>query len=139
MIISEMEEANKNLKKAKNIAIEALQTAENANKAKTDFLSNMSHDIRTPMNAIIGIISLIRHNAGDKEKVIEYADKIAISSQHLLGIINDVLDMSNIEAGKIVFKYIDFYLLDFITKFNTIFHSQIAEKNQTLTVTKENI
>ena len=104
MIISEMEEANKNLKKAKNIAIEALQTAENANKAKTDFLSNMSHDIRTPMNAIIGIISLIRHNAGDKEKVIEYADKIAISSQHLLGIINDVLDMSKIEAGKTVFK-----------------------------------
>ena len=58
MAISEMEEANKNLKKAKNIAIEALQTAENANKAKTDFLSNMSHDIRTPMNAIIGIISV---------------------------------------------------------------------------------
>ena len=50
-----------------------------------------------------------------------------------------MLDMNNIEAGKIVFKYIDFYLLDFITKFNTIFHSQIAEKNQTLTVTKENI
>ena len=99
----------------------------------------MSHDTRTPMNAIIGITSLIRHDAGNKTKVIEYADKIDISSQHLLGIINDVLDMSNIEAGKIVFKYIDFYLLDFITKFNTMFHSQIAEKNQTLTVTKENI
>ena len=139
MIISEMEEANKNLKKAKNIAIEALQTAENANKAKTDFLSNMSHDIRTPMNAIIGIISLIRHNAGDKEKVIEYADKIAISSQHLLGIINDVLDMSKIEAGKTVFKYTDFSILDFITELNTIFHSQITERKQTLTVTKENI
>ena len=81
MIISEMEEANKNLKKAKNIAIEALQTAENANKAKTDFLSNMSHDnSHTHERAIIGIISLIRHNAGDKEKVIEYADKIAVSS-----------------------------------------------------------
>ena len=139
MAISEMEEANKNLKKAKNIAIEALQTAENANKAKTDFLSNMSHDIRTPMNAIIGIISLIRHNAGDKEKVIEYADKIDISSQHLLGIINDVLDMSKIEAGKTVFKYTDFSILDFITELNTIFHSQIDEKNQTLTIIKENI
>ena len=139
MIISEMEEANKNLKKAKNIAIEALQTAENANKAKTDFLSNMSHDIRTPMNAIIGIISLIRHNAGDKEKVIEYADKIAISSQHLLGIINDVLDMSKIEAGKTVFKYSDFPILDFMEELNTIFHSQIDEKNQTLTFMKENI
>ena len=139
MAISEMEEANKNLKKAKNIATEALQTAENANKAKTDFLSNMSHDIRTPMNAIIGIISLIRHNAGDKEKVIEYADKIAISSQHLLGIINDVLDMSKIEAGKTIFKYTDFSILDFMEELNTIFHSQIDEKNQTLTFMKENI
>ena len=139
MIISEMEEANKNLKKAKNIAIEALQTAENANKAKTDFLSNMSHDIRTPMNAIIGIISLIRHNAGDKEKVIEYADKIAISSQHLLGIINDVLDMSKIEAGKTVFKYSDFSILDFMEELNTIFHSQVNEKNQSFIITKENL
>ena len=139
MIISEMEEANKNLKKAKNIAIEALQTAENANKAKTDFLSNMSHDIRTPMNAIIGIISLIRHNAGDKEKVIEYADKIAISSQHLLGIINDVLDMSKIEAGKTVFKYSDFSILDFMEELNTIFHSQANEKNQSFIITKENL
>ena len=139
MIISEMEEANKNLKEAKNIAIEALQTAENANKAKTDFLSNMSHDIRTPMNAIIGIISLIRHNAGDKEKVIEYADKIAISSQHLLGIINDVLDMSKIEAGKTVFKYSDFSILDSIEELNTIFHSQANEKNQSFIITKENL
>ena len=139
MAISEMEEANKNLKKAKNIAIEALQTAENANKAKTDFLSNMSHDIRTPMNAIIGIISLIRHNAGDKEKVIEYADKIAISSQHLLGIINDVLDMSKIEAGKTVFKYSDFSILDFMEELNTIFHSQANEKNQSFIITKENL
>ena len=139
MIISEMEEANKNLKEAKNIAIEALQTAENANKAKTDFLSNMSHDIRTPMNAIIGIISLIRHNAGDKEKVIEYADKIAISSQHLLGIINDVLDMSKIEAGKTVFKYSDFSILDFMEELNTIFHSQANEKNQSFIITKENL
>ena len=122
MAISEMEEANKNLKKAKNIAIEALQTAENANKAKTDFLSNMSHD-----------------NAGDKEKVIEYADKIAISSQHLLGIINDVLDMSKIEAGKTVFKYSDFSILDAIEELNTIFHSQANEKNQSFIITKENL
>ena len=137
--LREMEASNKKLKKAKNIVTEALQTAENANKAKTDFLSNMSHDIRTPMNAIIGMTSLIRHDAGNKDKVIEYADKIDISSQHLLGIINDVLDMSKIEAGKTVFKYTDFSILDFITELNTIFHPQIAEKNQTLTVTKENI
>ena len=137
--MKEMEESNEKLKKAKNITTEALQTAENANKAKTDFLSNMSHDIRTPMNAIIGMTSLIRHDAGNKAKVIEYADKIDISSQHLLGIINDVLDMSKIEAGKTVFKYTDFSILDFITELNTIFHSQIDEKNQTLTIIKENI
>ncbi len=137
--MKEMEVVNQKLKKAKNVATEALQTAENANKAKTDFLSNMSHDIRTPMNAIIGITSLIRHDAGNKEKVIEYADKIDISSQHLLGIINDVLDMSKIEAGKTVFKYSDFSILDFIQELDTIFHSQIYEKKQTLTIIKENI
>ena len=137
--MKEMEESNKKLKKVKDITTEALQTAENANKAKTDFLSNMSHDIRTPMNAIIGMTSLIRHDAGNKAKVIEYADKIDISSQHLLGIINDILDMSKIEAGKTVFKYTDFSMPDLIEELNTIFQPQIAERNQTLMVIKENI
>ena len=137
--MKEMEVVNQKLKKAKNVATEALQTAENANKAKTDFLSNMSHDIRTPMNAIIGITSLIRHDAGNKAKVIEYAEKIDISSQHLLGIINDVLDMSKIEAGKTVFKYSDFSILDLVQELDTIFHTQISEKQQTLTIIKENI
>ena len=137
--MKEMEVVNQKLKKAKNVATEALQTAENANKAKTDFLSNMSHDIRTPMNAIIGITSLIRHDAGNKAKVIEYADKIDISSRHLLGIINDVLDMSKIEAGKTVFKYSDFSILDLMQELDTIFHTQIYEKQQTLTIIKENI
>ena len=137
--MKEMEVVNQKLKKAKNVATEALQTAENANKAKTDFLSNMSHDIRTPMNAIIGITSLIRHDAGNKAKVIEYADKIDSSSQHLLGIINDVLDMSKIEAGKTVFKYSDFSILDLVQELDTIFHTQIYEKQQTLTIIKENI
>ena len=137
--MKEMEESNKKLKKAKDITTEALQTAENANKAKTDFLSNMSHDIRTPMNAIIGMTSLIRHDAGNKAKVIEYADKIDISSQHLLGIINAILDMSKIEAGKTVFKYTDFSMPDLIEELNTIFQPQIAERNQTLMVIKENI
>ena len=98
----------------------------------------LSHDIRTPMNAVIGMTSLIRHDAGNKDKVIEYADKIDISSQHLLGIINDILDMSKIEAGKTVFKYDDFSILNFIQKINNLFHSQIDEKKQTLT-TKKNI
>ena len=134
-----LENVNTELRKANLAAEEAFQVAQEANRSKSSFLANMSHDIRTPMNAIIGITSLLRHDAGDKAKVIEYADKIDISSQHLLGIINDVLDMSKIEAGKTVFKYTDFSILDFITELNAIFHSQIDEKNQTLTIIKENI
>ena len=137
--MKELEASNQNLKEAKNIATEALQTAENANKAKTDFLSNVSHDIRTPMNAIVGITALIRHNAGDKVKVLEYVDKIDISAQHLLGIINNVLDMSKIEAGKTAFQYTDFSISDLLQDLNAMFHSQVEEKNQTLTITKEKI
>ena len=134
-----LETVNTELRQAKRAAEEAFQVAQEANRAKSNFLANMSHDIRTPMNAIIGITSLIRYDAGDKGKVIEYADKIDTSSQHLLGILNEVLDMSKIEAGKTVFKYSDFSILDFIQELDTIFRSQIYEKKQTLTITKENI
>ena len=134
-----LETVNTELRQAKRAAEEAFQVAQEANRSKSNFLANMSHDIRTPMNAIIGITSLIRYDAGDKGKVIEYADKIDTSSQHLLGIINDVLDMSKIEAGKTVFKYSDFSIVDFIQELDTIFHTQIHEKKQTFTITKENI
>ena len=134
-----LETVNTELRQAKQVAEEAFQVAQEANKSKSSFLANMSHDIRTPMNAIIGITSLIRYDAGDKGKVIEYADKIDTSSQHLLGIINDVLDMSKIEAGKTVFKYSDFSIVEFIQELDTIFHSQIYEKKQTFIITKENI
>ena len=134
-----LETVNTELRQAKQAAEEAFQVAQEASRSKSSFLANMSHDIRTPMNAIIGMTSLIRYDAGDKGKVIEYADKIDTSSQHLLGIINDVLDMSKIEAGKTVFKYSDFSIVDFIQELDTIFHSQIYEKKQTFTITKENI
>ena len=90
---AKLETVNTKLRQAKQAAEDAFQVAQEANRSKSSFLANMSHDIRTPMNAIIGITSLIRHDAGDKGKVIEYADKIDTSSQHLLGIINDVLDI----------------------------------------------
>ena len=136
---AKLETVNTKLRQAKQAAEDAFQVAQEANRSKSSFLANMSHDIRTPMNAIIGITSLIRHDAGDKGKVIEYADKIDTSSQHLLGIINDVLDMSKIEAGKTVFKYSDFSILDFMQELDTVFHSQICEKKQILTIIKENI
>ena len=136
---AKLETVNTKLRQAKQAAEDAFQVAQEANRSKSSFLANMSHDIRTPMNAIVGITSLIRHDAGDKGKVIEYADKIDTSSQHLLGILNEVLDMSKIEAGKTVFKYSDFSIPDFIQELDTIFRSQISEKKQTLTITKENI
>ena len=136
---AKLETVNTELRQAKQASEEAFQVAQEANRSKSSFLANMSHDIRTPMNAIIGMTSLIRYDAGDKDKVIEYADKIDTSSQHLLGIINEVLDMSKIEAGKTVFKYSDFSIPDFIQELDTIFRSQISEKKQTLTITKENI
>ena len=136
---AKLETVNTELRQAKQAAEEAFQVAQEANRSKSSFLANMSHDIRTPMNAIIGITSLIKHDADDKCKVIEYADKIDTSSQHLLGIINDVLDMSKIEAGKTVFKYSDFSIVEFIQELDTIFHSQIYEKQQIFTITKENI
>ena len=92
-------------------------------------LLDMSHDIRTPMNAIIGITSLIRHDAGNKAKVIEYADKIDISSQHLLGIINDVLDMSKLESGEIVLEEIPFNLSSISREVLAVIEQMAAEQN----------
>ena len=136
---AKLETINTELTQAKQAAEQALEVVSYASQSKSDFLANMSHDIRTPMNAITGITSLLEHDAGNEEKVREYAKKIDVSARHLLGIINDVLDMSKIEAGKTVFKYSDFSIVDFIQELDTIFHSQIYEKQQTFTITKENI
>ena len=138
MLLHRTQESENTVVKLNKKLQKALEQAKTASVEKSNFLFNMSHDIRTPMNAVIGMTSLIRHDAGNKDKVIEYADKIDISSQHLLGIINDILDMSKIEAGTTVFKYDDFSILNFIQKINNLFHSQIDEKKQTLT-TKKNI
>lgn len=95
-----LSEVNQELEKAKKAAEEAFHIAEEANQSKSRFLSNMSHDMRTPMNAIVGFTTLLDNESKNPEKVQEYTKKIAFFSQHLLGLINDVLDMSKIEAGK---------------------------------------
>ncbi len=95
-----LEEANEMLRRANEAARDAFEAAESANRSKSDFLANMSHDIRTPMNAIVGFAELIRANETDPARVDEYVMKIQASSNHLLSLINDVLDMSKIEAGK---------------------------------------
>ena len=136
---AKLETVNTELRQAKLAAEEAFQVAQEANRSKSSFLANMSHDIRTPMNAIVGITSLIEHECDDGEKVKEYAKKIELSSQHLLGIINDVLDMSKIETGKTTLKYADFSISELLQEMDTVFHPQANEKNQTFVITGENI
>ena len=136
---AKLETVNTELRQAKMAAEEAFQVAQEANRSKSSFLANMSHDIRTPMNAIVGITSLIEHECDDGEKVKEYAKKIELSSQHLLGIINDVLDMSKIETGKTTLKYADFSISELLQEMDTVFHPQANEKHQTFVITGENI
>ena len=97
-------QTNQQLNKLRMAAEDALHVAESANKAKSTFLSNMSHDIRTPMNAIIGFTTLALSSITEQEKVKDYLGKILSSSNHLLSLINDILDMSRIESGKVVLE-----------------------------------
>ena len=107
---------------------EAVRAAETANKAKSTFLSNMSHDIRTPMNAIIGFTTLAVSNIDDKERVRDYLGKILSSSNHLLSLINDILDMSRIESGKIHLEETEVSLSDVLHDLKTIISGQIHAK-----------
>ncbi|WP_161844999.1 hybrid sensor histidine kinase/response regulator [Pseudoflavonifractor sp. 524-17] len=109
---------------------EALHTAKAANEAKSNFLANMSHDIRTPMNAIVGFSVLLGRDANDPEKVREYTRKIASSSQHLLGLINDILDMSKIESGKTSLNISEFSLPVLIDELYTMMLPQVRAKEQ---------
>ena len=134
-----LETVNTELRQAKQVAEQAFEVASYASQSKSDFLANMSHDIRTPMNAITGITSLLEHDAGNEEKVREYAKKIDVSAQHLLGIINDVLDMSKIEAGKTVFKYSDFSILELMQEIQMMFRPQAEGKHQMMVMNHDNI
>ena len=107
---------------------EAVRSAETANKAKSTFLSNMSHDIRTPMNAIIGFTTLAVSNIDDKERVRDYLGKILSSSNHLLSLINDILDMSRIESGKIHLEETEVSLSEVLHDLKTIISGQIHAK-----------
>ena len=107
---------------------EAVHAAETANRAKSIFLSNMSHDIRTPMNAIIGFTTLAASNIDDKKRVQDYLGKILSSSKHLLSLINDILDMSRIESGKIHLEETEVSLSDVLHDLKTIISGQIHAK-----------
>ena len=115
-------------KKMNQALAEAVRAAETANRAKSTFLSNMSHDIRTPMNAIIGFTTLAVSNIDNQERVRDYLGKILSSSNHLLSLINDVLDMSRIESGKIHLEETEVSLSDVLHDLKTIISGQIYAK-----------
>ena len=127
-------QVNDELRQAQDIAAEALQSAERASKAKTDFLANMSHDIRTPMNAIIGITTLMKNELHQPEKLAEHLDKLENSGQLLLGIINDILDMSRIESGKTTLNVEKMNLSQQISQLDSIIRQQAGQRSQTFTV-----
>ena len=113
---------------------DALASAESANHAKSMFLSNMSHDIRTPMNAIIGFSALLMRDADNPVKVREYTRKVTASSHHLLSLINDVLDISKIESGKMVLNISEFELADTVSAVDTVIRPQTNARKQTFDV-----
>ena len=130
----QLTQANDEMRRAQEIAAEALQSAERASKAKTDFLANMSHDIRTPMNAIIGITTLMKNELHQPEKLAEHLDKLESSGQLLLGIINDILDMSRIESGKTTLSIEKMNLPQQISQLDGMIRQQAGQRCQNFTV-----
>ena len=117
------------------LAVEAaLEVAEKASKAKTDFLSNMSHDIRTPMNAIIGITTLMKNELHQPERLAEHLGKLETSGRLLLGIINDILDMSRIESGKTTLNIEKMNISQQVSQLDSIIRQQASQRRQTFTV-----
>lgn len=117
----------------------ALAAAEHANRAKTNFLNSISHDIRTPMNAVIGFTALASTHADNPELVLEYLKKISVSSQHLLSLINDVLDMSRIESGVVKLEEVKVHLPDIFHDLRAIIQGNICAKQLELYIDTQNV
>ena len=126
--ITEQKEMMRELAQQRESLSIALEEANQANKAKTAFLSNMSHEIRTPMNAIIGLDRIVLNDPGISETTREYVEKIGLSAQHLLSIINDILDMSRIESGRMTVKNEEFSFARLLAQVNTIISDQCGDK-----------
>lgn len=137
--VIEQQELSKRLEERSEMLRVALDEAKQANNAKSDFLSRMSHDIRTPLNAIIGMTEIADNHLDDPEKMHDCHKKIALSSQHLLGLINDVLDMSKIESGKMTLNNGNVFLPELISDVVNIMQPDIKAKNQFFKVYSHNI
>ena len=137
--LGELEAKNQELAKGEKALSDALVAAEHANRAKTTFLNNMSHDIRTPMNAIVGFTALAASHIDNEEQVKDYLGKIAVSSEHLLSLINDVLDMSRIESGKMTLEETDVHLPDVIHDLRTIIQSNVTSKQLELFIDTQDV
>jgi len=135
----ELEKKNNELAESQKALSDALITAENASRAKTAFLNNMSHDMRTPMNAIVGFTALAESHIDNREQVRDYLGKISVSSQHLLSLINDVLDMSRIESGKVTIENSDVHLPDVIRDLGMIIQSGANSKGIELIIDTQDV
>ena len=127
---AQSQELNRRLQLSRKELQTALQAAETANKAKTEFLSNMSHDIRTPMNAIVGLTSLMEADLTHPDKLRDYLGKLKASSRHLLNLINEILDMNKIESGKVTLHMEPFSLPDEIAQVENVIRPQAKEQDQ---------
>ena len=134
-----LEEARREAEDARRRAEEARKEAEHANRAKSEFLSNMSHDIRTPMNGIVGMTAIAAANIDDREQVENCLKKITVSSRHLLGLINDVLDMSKIESGKMTLNIDQVSLREVVDSIVSICQPQVDAKGQRFDVSVHDI
>lgn len=125
---------SENLAQINEKLAQAVQAADHANRAKTEFLANMSHDIRTPMNAIVGITHLMEHERDDPEKMKSYIRKVQASSSHLLGLINDILDMSRIESGEVKLNREPINMAEQVAQVDSIVRTYAQERSQTFTI-----
>lgn len=126
-------------RKTKELLENALRKAEDANRAKSEFLSRMSHDIRTPMNAINGMTYIAKNNMDNPQKLLDCLNKIEHSSEHLLGLINEVLDMSMIECGKTILEIKEFDLFEMLKNTVALIQPDVLEKNQEFQVSWEKV
>lgn len=135
--ITEQRELQKKLEERSEMLRNALEMAERANRAKSDFLSRMSHDIRTPMNAIMGMIAIAKESPEDPRRVLDCLGKVETSANFLLALINDILDMSKIESGKMVLRKKAFDFAGFIRNLTTMFYAQAQKRGIRFQVTAE--